>query len=132
MEFNIILPEDYLSKALELGIKQEDIVEQFVRGSGHGGQKVNKTASTVYLKHLPTGTEVKCQKHREQSKNRVSAYKILIDKIEFLIKGEQSRIAKEVYKIKRQKRKRSRRAKQKMLDDKKHRSEIKQTRQSII
>jgi protein subunit release factor B len=57
-------------KMKQLGIREEDIVEKFIRSSGHGGQKVNKTSTCVYLKHLPTGVEVKCQKERYQSLNK--------------------------------------------------------------
>ncbi|MBD3270063.1 peptide chain release factor-like protein, partial [Candidatus Peregrinibacteria bacterium] len=79
-EFPVELP-DYLKKiAEELEIFPSDISEKFVRGSGSGGQKMNKTSSCVLLKHYPTGIEVKCQKHREQNKNRITAYKLLIKK----------------------------------------------------
>ena len=82
MNFPVELSEPLLIKAQQLNILPEDVVEQFVRGSGKGGQKINKTSSCVLLKHLPTGIEVRCQKHREQSKNRLSAYKLLILKTE--------------------------------------------------
>ncbi|MFA6090128.1 MAG: peptide chain release factor-like protein [Candidatus Woesearchaeota archaeon] len=80
----------YLEKIKDLEIYSNDIVEQFIRGSGHGGQKVNKTSSTVYLKHLPTSLEVKCQQFREREKNRILAYQLLINKIEDLKKGKES------------------------------------------
>lgn len=131
MDFYIELSPDVLEKAKELGVRQEDITEQFITGSGSGGQKINKTASCVLLKHLPTGTIVRCQKHREQSKNRQSAYKLLILKIEEQIKGKRSEIAQKIYKIKKQKQKRSKRAKEKILRDKAHQSEIKQQRKSV-
>ena len=67
MNFPIDLPEYFLQKAQELQVRPEDIVEYFVRGSGSGGQKINKTSSCVLLRHQPTGIEVRCQKHREQS-----------------------------------------------------------------
>jgi len=65
-----------------LGIYEKDIIEKFVRSSGRGGQKVNKTSTCVYLKHIPTGIEVKCMKDRSQSVNRFLARRVLIDKIE--------------------------------------------------
>jgi len=71
-----------IEKAKELDIDPSDITEKYVTGGGKGGQKINKTSSCVMLKHLPTGIVVKCQKHREQIKNRLSAYKLLILKIE--------------------------------------------------
>ena len=48
----------------KLKIFEDDLIEKFILGSGSGGQKVNKTSSCVYLKHLPTGIEVKCQQAR--------------------------------------------------------------------
>jgi len=68
----------------ELGIYEKDIDEKFVRSSGHGGQNVNKTATCVYLKHIPTGIEVKCMKDRSQSINRFLARRELVKKIEGL------------------------------------------------
>ncbi|MFC1810892.1 peptide chain release factor family protein, partial [Patescibacteria group bacterium] len=53
-EFPIELKPDILKKAQELKVKPDDIEEHFIRGSGHGGQKINKTSSAVRLKHLPT------------------------------------------------------------------------------
>lgn len=128
MDFHVTLSPEILQKAHELGVRQEDISEQFVTGSGSGGQKINKTSSCVLLKHIPSGTVVRCQKHREQSKNRQSAYKLLVLKIEEQIKGHKSELAQKIYKIKKQKQKRSKRAKEKILRDKAHKSEIKQQR----
>jgi len=65
----------------ELGIFEKDIDEKFVRSSGHGGQNVNKTSTCVYLKHVPTGIEVKCMKDRSQSINRFLARRELVKKI---------------------------------------------------
>lgn len=130
MAFNIELPPHFLEKAEELKISPWDITEQFVRGSGKGGQKINKTSSCVLLRHIPTGIEVRCQKHREQSKNRLSAYKLLILKIEDQVKGAESTRAKKIFKLKKQKQKRSKRAKEKMLASKHKRSEIKVLRSS--
>ncbi|MBT6069332.1 peptide chain release factor-like protein [Candidatus Peregrinibacteria bacterium] len=130
MNFPITLPEKHLEKAKELNIRPNDIEESFVLGSGAGGQKINKTASCVLLRHNPTGTEVRCQRHREQSKNRISAYKLLIDKIEFQIKGKASEKAKKIHKLKKQKRHRSKKAKEKILEAKHRRSQIKATRKS--
>jgi protein subunit release factor B len=70
-----------LEKMEELNILEKDIEEKFVRSSGHGGQNVNKTATCVYLKHVPTGIEVKCMKDRSQSINRFLARRELIKKV---------------------------------------------------
>lgn len=131
MNFPVELSPVLLQKAQELQIRPEDIAESFVRGSGHGGQKINKTSSCVLLRHIPTGIEVRCQKHREQSLNRLSAYKLLILKIEEKIKGNQSQRQRAIFKLRKQKQKRSKRAKEKMLQAKKRRSEIKSTRGEI-
>jgi protein subunit release factor B len=112
-------------KMQRLGIRESDLVEKFIHGGGRGGQKINKTSSCVYLKHLPTGIEVKCQAERSQLLNRFLARRILAEKIERRVLGEQSARIQEVEKIRRQKRRRSRRAKQKMLDAKKAHAEVK-------
>lgn len=125
------LKEKLLKEKMEaLNIREEDIRESFVRSGGRGGQNVNKTSTCVYLKHLPTGIEVKCSKERSQALNRYHARVILTKKIEQLIKGRESEDIQRIEKIRRQKRKRSKRAKEKMLDDKKIVSEKKKLRSS--
>jgi protein subunit release factor B len=119
-------------KMERLGIREADIVEKFIHGGGKGGQKINKTASTVYLKHLPTGFEVKCQASRSQILNRFLARRILADKIEAKVLGKQAEESQRVEKIRRQKRRRSRRAKNKMLAEKREQSEKKQARVKIL
>lgn len=131
MNFPVELTQSFLEKAHKLGIIYNDLQESFVRGSGNGGQKVNKTSSTVLLKHIPSGIEVRCQKHREQSKNRLSAYKLLILKIEKEKLGKESELSKKIFKIKKQKAKRSKRAKEKILEIKKRRSEKKDSRKNV-
>ena len=96
----------------ELGILEDDLLEKFIRGSGHGGQKINKTSSCVYLKHLPTGHEVKCQLARSRITNRHLARQELCDTIEEIQRGKQSARQQAREKIRRQKRRRSRRQRQ--------------------
>jgi len=121
--------EQALAARMErLGIREDDLVEKFIRSGGHGGQNVNKVATCVYLKHLPTGTEVKCQQERSQALNRYLARRVLADKIEAAILGKQSEEERRIAKIRRQKRKRSKRAKEKMLADKRRVAEKKQAR----
>jgi len=115
-------------KMHELKVYEKDIIEKFIRSQGRGGQKVNKTSSCVYLKHKPSGIEVKCQRERSQALNRFLARRILVNKIETLIKGRLSAEQKRIEKIRRQKRKRSKRAKEKMLRDKAKRSQKKAQR----
>ncbi len=112
----------------KLGIREEDLLEKFIRSSGKGGQRTNKVSTCVYLKHKPTGIEVKCQEERSQALNRFLALRRLVNKIEALIWGRESEERKRIEKIRRQKRKRSRRAKEKMLKNKKKMSEKKKWR----
>ena len=109
------------SRMKQLGIQEEDLIEKFILGSGKGGQKVNKTSSCVYLKHIPTGIEIKCQKDRSRELNRFLARRELCDKIEELQSREKSKKRQAIEKIRRQKRKRSKRAKEKILSSKRHR-----------
>jgi peptide chain release factor len=81
-------------------LDEDDIVETFVRGSGPGGQKINKTASCVMLRHIPTGIVIRCQEGRSQYRNREMARKILRDKLDFMLRGEFSRQAMEANKEK--------------------------------
>src|SRR5271156_5131602 len=114
-----------------LGVREADIDESFVRSGGHGGQNVNKTSTCVMLCHRPTGIQVKCQETRQQGLNRFIARRLLLDKIEAMKNGFVAAQRAEIEKIRRQKRKRSRRAKNKMLADKAHQSEKKSIRRSI-
>ena len=108
--------KELIEKMARLGIKQSDIIERFVRSRGHGGQNVNKVSTCVYLKHLPTGIEVKCQQERHQALNRFFARRLLVQKIESMILGKESEKQQRIEKVRRQKRRRSRRAKEKVLE----------------
>ena len=110
------------------GIREQDLEESFVCSGGPGGQNVNKVSSCVVLKHKPTGLIVKCQKERTQAMNRYWARRILAEKLEAQILGRESEEAKRIAKIRRQKRKRSRRAKNKMLDAKQRHGALKRLR----
>ena len=134
MALNIVSPgkEKFLLERMQaLGVREQDIEEQFVRSSGAGGQKVNKTSSCVVLHHRPTGIRVKCQQERSQALNRFLARRILLDKIETKLRGAESAEQQEIAKIRRQKRRRSRRAKQKLLADKRHQAEKKSSRAGV-
>jgi len=116
----------------KLGIFETDLQEKFILGSGSGGQNLHKTASTVYLKHLPSGIEIKCQESRSRDDNRLYARRRLCEKYTEQILHEKTERRKASEKIRRQKRRRSRKAKQKMLDDKKQRSKIKTLRKKPL
>lgn len=120
-----------LRKMQALGIQESDLVERFVKGSGAGGQKINKTSSCVYLLHTPSGIEVKCQRGRSQAMNRFWARRELCDELEARVQGEQSKREQAREKIRRQKRRRSRRQKARMLDEKRKQGEKKALRGPI-
>ncbi|MBY0529583.1 MAG: peptide chain release factor-like protein [Rhabdochlamydiaceae bacterium] len=115
-------------RMLLLGIQEEDLIEKFILGSGSGGQKINKTSSCVYLKHLPSGIEVKCQKERSREQNRVYAREELCDKIEEIRSKAKAEIRYQIEKVRRQKRRRTRSGQEKVLKAKKHHSQKKNMR----
>jgi protein subunit release factor B len=118
-------------RMLRLGIREGDLEEKFVRSGGKGGQNVNKTSTCVYIKHLPSGLEVKCQQERSQPLNRFLARRWLADKLEARTLDRLSEERQRIEKIRRQKKRRSRRSKEKMLQDKHLRSEKKSMRSKV-
>lgn len=114
-----------------LGVKESDIEESFIRSSGPGGQKVNKTSSCVFIRHIPTGLAVKCQRERSQSINRFLARRLLLDKIERMQSGIIDAEKKRIEKIRRQKRKRSKRAQEKVLEEKHRDAQKKRLRSAV-
>ncbi len=125
--------KEKLEKAMkESGIYEDDLEEQFILGSGPGGQKINKTSSTVFLKHIPTGLTVRCGQDRSREMNRFHARRRLLEKyLEQIEKKETARM-KEMDKIRKQKKRRSRKVKEKMLETKRQRSQTKQERNKKI
>jgi len=74
-------------------ILESDIEESFLKGTGPGGQKINKTNSAVQLKHIPSGIVVNCQHTRSRAQNREIARRRLADKLDEIENGDQSRKA---------------------------------------
>ena len=121
--------EDQLkARMAALGVAESDLQETFVRSSGPGGQNVNKTSTCVMLRHRPTGLLVKCQTTRHQALNRFLARQQLLDRIETARRAEVQAERSRLEKIRRQKRGRSRAAKQRILADKAHQSAKKTSR----
>jgi protein subunit release factor B len=120
--------EDLRARLHRLGVRQSDLVETFVLGSGHGGQKVNKTNSCVCLRHGPSGMVIKCQAARSRELNRFLARRELCERLEEKAMGEASARRQAAERIRRQKRRRSRRQKERMLQAKHHRAGIKAMR----
>ncbi len=116
-----------LERMRELNVDEKDIEESFIRSSGPGGQKVNKTSSCVCLRHIPTDITVKYQRERSQALNRFFARRTLLDQIELTQKGFIKEDQKRIEKIKSQKRKRRKRADEKQCSLKPKQPDIKET-----
>jgi peptide chain release factor len=114
-----------------LGLSEDDLEETFVRSGGHGGQNVNKTATCVMLLHRPSGLQVKCQTTRHQGRNRFLARQLLLDKFEARRKERAAAERARLEKLRRQRRPRSRGAKERMLADKSRRAEKKHFRRPV-
>lgn len=134
------MPEVYVSQSKReqlqrfmdrMAVLESDLTEKFILGSGSGGQKVNKTASCVYLKHVPSGIEIKCQRSRSREMNRYYARKELCEQLEERKLGAASKRRQAAEKIRRQKRRRSRRQKERMLEAKHKQSERKARRRPV-
>lgn len=128
---NLPTPEKISSlerRMVMLGIEPSDLLEKFVRGSGAGGQKINKTSNCVFLKHLPSGIAIKCQMERSREMNRFLARRELCDQMDAIANGKASSKSQAIEKLRRQKRQRSRRSKQRSVADKRKLSEKKALR----
>jgi len=108
--------EELQRKMASLGIREEDLMEKFILGSGKGGQKINKTASCVYLKHLPTGIEIKCQESRSREENRFFARRMLVEKMDEIIHKSKSKKQMEIDKVRKQKKRRVRRSRENIAE----------------
>jgi len=115
----------------QLGVYEKDFREMFVRASGPGGQNVNKTATCVVLRHIPTGIQVKCQEERSQRLNRHKARWIVLERIEQQKKAERLKFIQQKEKLRRQRRKRTTALKEEILEQKRYRSVRKTSRRKV-
>lgn len=122
------LPTQIVERLAAAGARMEEVDERFVRGAGPGGQKINKTSSTVWLRHRPTGVEVRCQRERSQAANREIAWTELCEKLEARRKAVAAMAQHEQEKAFRRARQKSRTQKKRMVASKRHRAQLKARR----
>ena len=116
------LPTQIEERLRALGVRVADVEEKFVRGAGPGGQKINKTSSTVWLRHGPTGVEVRCQRERSQAVNREVAWGELCAKLEARRRTAQAAVVDAREEARRRTRQKSRGQKVRMIQTKRHRA----------
>ncbi len=122
------LPTQIYERLAKVGARPEEVDERFVRGSGPGGQKINKTSSTVWLRHGPTGAEVRCQAERSQAGNRERAWEELCEKLEARVRERREAAQQEREAERRRKRGKTRAQKVRMIETKKKRAKVKGAR----
>ena len=122
------LPIQIDERLAALGLRADDVDERFVRGTGPGGQKINKTSSTVWLRHRPTGIEVRCQRERSQAANRELAWQELCGKLEARARAAADAVVQAREAERRRTRQKSRGQKVRMIESKKHRAKHKARR----
>lgn len=115
----------------QLGIRAEDLVETFARSSGPGGQHVNKVSTAVTLVHKPSGLRVVASDSRSQTANRKLAMERLLDEFERRKEVRRQTQLAEISKTRRQKAKRSRSTKRKLVEGKRRRGETKKLRGKV-
>jgi protein subunit release factor B len=120
--------ESIHSRLRALGVQESDVEERFIRGSGPGGQKINKTSPTVWLRHGPTGIEVRCQAERSQAANRERAWLEMCERLESRKRGESAAERQVLEKARRRGRQKNRGQKVAMILTKKHRAKHKTNR----
>lgn len=119
------LPPQIVERLAALGVSPGEVDEKFVRGTGPGGQKINKTSSTVWLRHGPSGIEVRCQRERSQAVNREVAWAQLVAKLEARVRGVKAAAVDAREEERRRTRQKSRGQKVRMIQTKKHRAKHK-------
>ena len=124
-----MLPTPSIDERLAaLGTRRADVEERFIRGSGPGGQKINKTSSTVWLRHGPTGVEARCQRERSQSANRELAWSELVEKLEARARAKKAAVVEARETERRRTRQKSRGQKARMIATKHRRAQHKSRR----
>ncbi len=116
--------KEFETRLVALGTRSAAVEERFVLGSGRGGQKLQKTSSCVWLRHGPTGIEVRCQRERSQSVNRELAWAELCAKLEERNRAAAAAVQDEQARERRRRRQKSRGQKARMIQSKKHRAGI--------
>ena len=122
------LPTQIDERLAALGVRVDEVDERFVRGAGPGGQKINKTSSTVWLRHRPTGIEVRCQRERSQTANRELAWTELCEKLAVRARSAAAVVQQEREAERRRTRQKSHGQKVRMIETKKHRARHKARR----
>ena len=122
------LPIQIQKRLLRIGVRVEEVDERFVRGTGPGGQKINKTSSSVWLRHRPTAIEVRCQTERSQAANRETAWQELCAKLETRLREQKESLTQARELERRRTRQKSRSQKLRMIESKKRRAKVKTTR----
>lgn len=122
------LPTQIDERLSALGTSAAAVDERFVRGAGPGGQKINKTSSTVWLRHRPTGVEVRCQRERSQAANRALAWAELCEKLEARARNSRAAAIDARETERRRTRQKSHGQKVRMIEAKKHRAKHKARR----
>jgi protein subunit release factor B len=125
------LPFQIQDKLDALGVRAADVAERFIRGSGPGGQKINKTSSTVQLRHEPTGVEVRVQRERSQAANRERAWEALCEKLSARLRALERERQQAAAKAKRRARTKSRRQKAIQVAGKRRNAEVKALRGNV-
>ena len=126
-------PSDSLQERMtKLGIRDADLVEAFAHSSGPGGQNVNKVATAVRLRHLPSGTSVTVQDSRSQMRNRQLARERLVDALERRAEDQRKERIALRERARRRTRPRPRALKRKILESKKKRANLKKLRSRVM
>ena len=131
MHFPPDLSQDFLTRATVVGLHADDVTENFILGSGHGGQNRNKRSTAVQLSHHPTGTVIRCFHRRKQHENRVDAWMLLLTHLEDRRRAIETALAREGYREKAQKRGRTKKGQKKVLEEKKLWGEMKRVRRPL-